>query len=153
MTDIQLLLEEGKLRMRLAISQLSEPRRLAKSVKSADEKSKVKEGPEAKKSGRQSTVSIVETKVTGRSAVHVSASRFSCSPVRSHHSTRNNGMSERAKKRGPPCPWTMLWIMCGPSSTQRRPIIQMRKPLRTIESGMTKATRTARRHGLFKKEV
>ena len=43
-----------------------------------------------------------------------------------------------------------LSIMCGPTCTHSKPITRIRKLFRTIASGITNATRTSRRHGLWR---
>src|SRR5262245_38404029 len=77
-------------------------------------------------------------------------SRVRPSPLRSHHNTRKNGISESMKNRGPPRRWIRLLIICGPELTQRSPITRIRNAFRTIASGITKAISAKRRHGVFK---
>ena len=68
-----------------------------------------------------------------------------------HTNNKNSGIKDNAKKTGPPWRWMRLSIMCGPICTQSRPMTRIRKLLRTIASGITKATRMSRRHGLSRK--
>lgn len=92
------------------------------------------------------TLSTLAETDFGSLSVFIFRSVAPSSRRRSHQRSRKSGISEAAKKNGPPRRWMTLLIISGPMCTHSSDITKIRKPLRKRPNGITAPTNSARRH-------